>query len=76
MIIAKPLHIRFHNIDWFIRVYDGSRYLVLFGPEKYDAYLVSQKSSITYAFSHNYEKIKTDSYDYFSLEKTLTLHML
>ena len=35
--------------------------------------LVSQKSSITYDFSHNYEKTKTDSYDSFSLEKMLAL---
>lgn len=37
VVAAKSLHIRFHNIDGFIRVYDRSRYLVLFGPEKYDA---------------------------------------
>ena len=24
------------SIDGFIRIFDGSRYLVLFGPEKYD----------------------------------------
>ena len=40
--------------NWFIRVYDGTRYLVLFGPEKYDViynrirYMISQKSVITY----------------------------
>ena len=28
---------RFGKIDGFIRIYDGSRYLVLFGPEQYDA---------------------------------------
>ena len=55
----KPLRIRFDEVDGFIKFYDGIRYLVLFGPEKYDAiynratYLISQKSSITYAFSHN-----------------------
>ena len=27
-----------------------------------------------YDFSHNYARIKTDSYDSLSLEKTLTLH--
>ena len=30
-------------------------------------------SGITYGFSHNYAKIKIDSYDFFPLEKTLTL---
>ena len=59
---AKPLSIRFDKVNEFIRVYDGTRYLVLFGSEKYDAiynrirYLISQKSGITY------------------IEKTLTLH--
>ena len=32
---CKPLHIRFDN--GFIRVYDGTRYLVLFGRKKYDS---------------------------------------
>ena len=36
---AKPLRTRFDKVDGFARVYDGSRYLVLFGPEKYDAIL-------------------------------------
>ena len=63
-----------------IRVYDGTRYLVLFGPEKYDAiynrirYLIIQKSWITYVISDNYARIKVDSYDSFPLKKTLTLH--
>ena len=29
---AKPLHIRFVEINEFIKIYDGIRYLVLFGP--------------------------------------------
>ena len=37
LIGAKPLHIRFDEVDGFIRVSDRTRYLVLFGPEKYDA---------------------------------------
>ena len=37
MIGAKPLCIRFNKIDGFTRVYDGTRYLVLFGYEKFDA---------------------------------------
>ena len=36
LIGAKPLSIRFDKVDGFIRVYDGTRYLVLFGPQKYD----------------------------------------
>ena len=37
LIGPKPLRNRFDNIDGFIRIYDGPRYLVLPGPEKYDA---------------------------------------
>ena len=54
LIGAKPLHIMFNKIDGFIRVYNGTRYLVLFSPERYDfvynsiIYLINQKSGITY----------------------------
>ena len=64
LIGPKPLRIRFNQIDGFIRVCDGARSLVLFGPEKYDAIykrircLISPKTSITYVFSHYYAKIK------------------
>ena len=57
LIGAKPLRTRFDNIDGFIRVYDWTRYLLLFGPEKYDPiyirirYLISQKSGIACYFS-------------------------
>ena len=37
LIGAKPLRTRFDKINGFIRIYDGTRYLVLFGSEKYDA---------------------------------------
>ena len=67
--IAKPLRVRFDKIDGFIRVYDGTRYLVLFGSEKYNSiynkirYLISVKGGITYVISHNYSKFKVDSDD-------------
>ena len=34
---SKPLRIRFKKTDGFIRVYEGTRYLVLFGSEKQDS---------------------------------------
>ena len=37
LIGAKPLRIRFDKVDGFIKDYNGTRYLVLFGLEKYDA---------------------------------------
>ena len=52
LIGTRPLRIRFHKIDEFIRVYDGGGYLVLFGPEKYDAddnrirYIIGLKGGI------------------------------
>ena len=39
LIGAKPLRIIFDKVDGFIRDYGGTKYLVLFGPEKYDAIL-------------------------------------
>ena len=75
-----PLRIRFNKEDGFIRICDGTRYLKFFGSEKYDAisnrirYLVSLKNSLIYVFSHNYAKIKVDSYDLLPTEKPLTLH--
>ena len=37
LIGAKSLRIIFVKADGFIRVYGGTRYLVLFGPENYNA---------------------------------------
>ena len=34
---TKTLKIRFNKVDGFVKVYDGTRCLVLFGREKYDA---------------------------------------
>ena len=52
LIAAKPLRIRFDEIDIYIRGYGGTRYLVLFGSEKYDSiykkirYFMNVKSGI------------------------------
>ena len=73
----KPFRTRF---DGYIRISDGTRYLVLLGPEANYAiynrsrYIISLKSSITYIFSHYFIKIKIGSYDSFPIEKILTLH--
>ena len=71
---------KFNKVQEFIRIYDESRYLVLSGSEKDDAfynrirYLMRFKKGIIYVFPNNYARIKVDSYDYLSLEKTLTFH--
>ena len=68
LISLKPLRIRFDNVHGFVRVYDGTRYLVLFYLEDYPAifnktrYLIGVKIGITSVFSHNYARIKADSY--------------
>ena len=75
LIDQKPWRIRFNNIDGFIKIYDGTRYLALFGSENYDAiynrirYLVSLKSDIKYIFSKKKKKIKVDSYDSLKIKK-------
>ena len=80
LIDSKPLHIWFNKIDGFIRVYDGTRYVLLFGSEKNDfiynrfRYHISVKNGITYVISHNYKKIKVDSDNSLPLEKTMTFH--
>ena len=53
------------------------RYLVLLDyNEIYDKieYLVSGKSGITNNASHNFVRIRIDSYDYLATEKILTFH--
>ena len=77
LIGAKSLRIRFDKIDGFTRVYNRTRYLAFFGPEKHDAiynrirYLISQKSGIKYIISHNYARIKVHSYDSLALQKNI-----
>ena len=74
------MRIRFDKIYRFVRIYDGTRYLTLFGSESYDAiyirirYLISLKSSITYIFSHYFAKMKVYPYDFLLTGKKLILH--
>ena len=35
LVDAKSLRLKLNKVDGLIGVYDGTRYLVLFGPEKY-----------------------------------------
>ena len=71
----KLLRISFNKIDGFIKIYDGTRYMVLFGPERYDEiynwikYIIREKRGVAYIISHNFTKTKVDSYDSLLLEK-------
>ena len=75
LIDAKPLRCGVDKINGFIRVYDGNKYLILC--EKHDfiynkiRYLIRVKSGITHVVSHNYAKMKPDSYDSLPLEKAM-----
>ena len=74
------MRIKFNRIDGFIKIYDGTRYLALFGLDKYDAfcdkirYLTSLKSDTTYIFSHTFAKVKIDLYDPLLIRKIMTLN--
>ena len=70
----------FHKVDGFIRDQDGTKYLILIGPEKQDAifsrirYLIGLKNGITDVDSYSSAKIKINSDDDLPLEKMLTMH--
>ena len=76
----KPLRIRFGKLDGFIKIYYGTRYLVLFGPGWYDAiynrigYLISEKGGITNSITYNFAKIRIYLYNSLPIEKILTFH--
>ena len=65
---GKPLRIKFDEINEFIKTYDGTRYLRLFGPWWYGAscnrmrYLIIKKSGITDSINHNFAGIRINSY--------------
>ena len=60
---AKTLRITFDKVNMYIRNYNGTKYLVLFGSEKYNAIfnrircLIRLKRIISYVVSHDYATI-------------------
>ena len=77
-VVAKPLRISFDKIDEYFKIKNGTSYLVLFGPEIYgEIYdwiesILSEESDIAYIISHNFAKIKVNSYDSLPPEKAMT----
>ena len=77
---SKPLSIMFDEIDGFIKIYDGIRYLELFGHLWYDEiydrirYRINKKSGITDSINNNFARIKIDSHNSLPIKKTLTFH--
>ena len=73
LIGGNPLRIKFDKINGFIRIYDVTRYLTLFGSENYDAFYKTKKQYHIYFFSL-FCKNRIESYDFLLIEKRLTLH--
>ena len=77
---AKPLRIRFNKIDGFMKIYDGTRHLVLCEFERYNVlndrikYLINEKSCIINSINHNFTRIRIDSYNSLPKENFLTFH--
>ena len=78
------MRIRFDKVNGLIIIFDGTRYLVLFGGKKYNLpfisnrfrHLIELKDRITDIIFHSYTKIKVDSYDFLLLEKYWLFIML
>ena len=68
--------IRFNKAEGFVKVYDGTRYLVLFGSEKYDSiynrirYLTAVKSGSTYIISDDVILYLLTNNDFSSISNT------
>ena len=78
--VEKPFHIRFDKVDGFIKIQDGTIYLVLFGCGWYDAicnrirYLISKKSGITSIIIHDFARIRIDPHNSLPVKKILTFN--
>ena len=73
----KQLRIWFDKTDGFIKINNGIKYKVLSKyNEIYDRirYLISKKSGIAKSISHNFARIRIDSYNSLPFEKILTFH--
>ena len=75
---AEPLDIRVDEMEEFIEIYDGFRYLVLLDYWWFDKvcdsikYLISEKSDIKDSINHSFAKIRIDSYNSLFVKKILT----
>ena len=76
LISDKSLRIRFDKEDKFLKVYDGTIYLVLIEAEKNDFIYNRIRSKKQYYICpfHDYAKINTNSHNSLLLEKILAFH--
>ena len=76
----KPLRIRFDQIDGFIKVYDGIRYLVIFDYWSYDENynrircFISEERGIIDSINHNFGRIRIFSYDSLTIAKIFAFY--
>ena len=62
------------DVDVFVKIYDGIKYLLLFCSELYNAIynrIRYEKSDITDIINHNFARIRIDSYHFLPTEKTI-----
>ena len=77
---AKPLRIRFDQIDRLIKIHDKITYSVLFDYKYCDKiydkieYLISEKSGITDSINHNFARIRIDPNDSLHAGKNIVFH--
>ena len=69
-LVQNLLRSRMDKVNGFFRVYDGTRYLVIFEPKKHNdifnmiRHLIGVKSGITYVISNNCSKTKIGSFNF------------
>ena len=66
---SKPFHIRFDEIDGFIKLYDGIRSVWYNDICNRITYLIIEKG-----INYNVSRIRIDSYSFLPIERTLTFH--
>ena len=76
---SKPLCIWFNKTDGLVKIYDGSRYLVILGHSWFDEiwdsikYLINEKSCIANSIDYNFARIRID---YFKSDNSLPIEKI
>ena len=78
---SKPFCIRFNEIDRYIKIYDGIRYIIWFRIIWFwtiwwnlSRYIISEKSGIIVTINHNFAEIRVDSCNSLPIVKKFTFH--
>ena len=76
------MRIRFDKVDGITKIYNGTKYLELFGPQIYYAVydrtncLINEKNDAKYIINHNFARTRIDSCNSLPIQKTLTFHVI